>query len=410
MGANVRDMLGSSMSEAPDILGQDQRPPFFPVANAAEIGLEPPDDRLGVPVRTWVRALAGMQKEALVVNGAAGTAWRLTSDEGPYLAGHDQAPCPLCTFITGMVSSYMNEVTRLAEHRGLEIDDVQLTLSNHYSMEGSALRGTMLGGAMSPELEVDIAADADTGDLEDLVRTAVAASPVRGLLAGENDSLFTLSWNGDQIPVGEVAALEGDPHPDPRDGFDALEVADAVVADELMVKVKPADQIEGVPGGVNTSLQESQSRTLHVQARCTIRDDGVKVIHENLFRPIGSEFRFLSDEAPEAGGQGLAPDAMTYLAAGIGFCFMTQFGRYASITKKQLDEYRIVQDTHFSDAAPGEPGQADPVETHVYLVTPEGEEFARKTLDMGERTCFLHATCRTDLAPELSISAGASRA
>jgi hypothetical protein len=85
---------------------------------------------------------------------------------------------------------------------------------------------------------------------------------------------------------------------------------------------------------------------------------------------------------------------------------MTQFGRYASITKKRLDEYRIVQDTHFAPGNADTPGRAEPVETHVYLVTPEGEEFARKTLDMGERTCFLHATCRTDLQPQLTIKTG----
>lgn len=391
------------MSDAPDILGRDDRPPFFPVANAADLGLVAPEDRLGVPLRTWVRALAGMQKEALVVNGATGRSWRLVSDEGPYLAGHDQAPCPLCTFIAGMVASYMNEVMALARSRDLVVDDLALTLSNFYSMEGSALRGTMLGGATNPELQVEISADADSGDLEDLVRQAVVSSPVHGLLSGENHSLFTLSWNGDQIPVGEVAPLDSGPHPDPRDVFEKAQIASARVADDLMVKVKPADQVEGVAGGVNTSLQESQSRTLHVQARGTFRDDGVKVIHENLFRPIGSEFKFLSDEAPEAGGEGLAPDALSYIAAGIGFCFMTQFGRYASITKKQLDEYRIVQDTHFASGADGTPGRAAPVETHVYLITPEGEDFARKTLDMGERTCFLHATCRTDLEPSVML-------
>ncbi len=391
------------MSHAPDILGQDQRPPFFPVSNASEIGLEPPPDRIGVPIRTWVRALAGMQKEALVVNGVTGRSWRLVSDEGPYLAGHDQAPCPLCTFITGMVASYMNEINSLARRRGLDVDDIAVTLSNYYSMEGSALRGTMVGGARAPDLAVEISADADRAELEELVRQAVAASPVHGLLNGENHSLFTLSWNGDQISVGDVSALDGAPHPDPGDVFNEAEVADVVVADDLMVKVKPADQVEGVPGGINTSLQESQRRTLHVQARGTIRADGVKEIHENLFQPIGSEFRFFSDEAPEAGGRGIAPDALSYLAAGIGFCFMTQFGRYASITKKRLDEYRIVQDTHFSSGDADSPGRADPVETHVYLITPEGEEFARTTLDMGERTCFLHATCRTDLEPNLAI-------
>ncbi|MGA9595996.1 MAG: OsmC family protein [Acidimicrobiia bacterium] len=386
------------MSELHDILGADTRPPFFPIGNAAEIGLTAPENRLGIPVRTWVRALAGMQKEAFVVNGASGRAWRLVSDEGPYLAGYDRAPCPLCTFITGMVSSYMNAITSLAGARGIDIDDIELTLRNHYSMEGSALKGTMLGGAQQPQLAVQLAADADATDLYDLVAEAVTASPVNGLLRGVKQSLFTLSWNGDRIPVGEVQGLGGDCEADPDQRFSEVAIAELPVANDLMIKVKPADQVEGVPGGINTSLQESQSRTLLVQARCRLRPDGIKEIHENLFRPIGSEFRFLSEEAPGAGGQGRAPDAMTYLSAGIGFCFMTQFGRYASITKRRLDEYRIVQDTHFG------PGAADPVETHVYLVTPEGEEFARKTLDIGERTCFLHATCRTDLDMAIAVA------
>ncbi|HEX6221479.1 MAG TPA: OsmC family protein [Acidimicrobiia bacterium] len=400
------------MSEAPDILGRDTRPSFFSIGNADDIGLEPPRDRHGLGVRTWVRALAGMQKEAFTINGSNGRAWRLVSDEGPYLAGHDQAPCPLCTFITGMVSSYMNEIQALASDRGLSIDDVELTLGNHYSMEGSALQGTMLGGAMPPELVVDISADASSSDLNDLVHEAVGASPVNGLLSGESNGLFTLVWNGDQIPVGEVMAMDRPADPDPLDAFGMVELGHLGVAEDLMIRVKPAHQVEGVPGGVNTSLQESQSRTLHVQARCRIRDDGVKVIHENLFKPIGSEFRFLCDEAPQDGGKGLAPDAMTYLAAGLGFCFMTQFGRYASITKKRLDAYRIVQDIHFApggaSGGTGQPGSADPVETHVYLDTPEGEGFARKTLDMGERTCFLHATCRTDLTPKIELASRTS--
>lgn len=347
-----------------------------------------------------------MQKEALVLNGATGRAWRLVSDEGPYLDGHDRAPCPLCTFITGMVSSYMNEIVALAAARSIEIKDLELTLANHYSMEGSALRGTMLGGAQTPELWVEMAADLDSADMESLVREAVTASPANGLLEGASNSLFNLSFNGVQVPVGKVDSLGSDIEPDPGSMFDSALVADLPVAEDLMIKVKPAELVEGVPGGVNTSLQESQSRTLHVQARCRLRDDGVKVIQENLIRPIGSEFRFLSDEAPEAGGTGKAPDAISYLAAGIGFCFLTQFGRYASIRRKRLEGYRIVQDTHFSHGATGHggTGRALPVETHVYLDTPEGEEFARDTLDMGERTCFLHATCRTDLDIELRVS------
>ena len=394
------------MSAAPDILGSDQRPPFFPVANAAELGLEAPDDRLGLSVRTWVRALAGMQKEALVVNGATGRAWRLVSDEGPYLDGHDRAPCPLCSFVTGMVASYMNAINGHALERGLDIDDLELTLANQYTMEGSALQGTMLGGALTPELSIRIGADADTSDLGELVRGAVAAAPINGLLRGVNNSLFNLSRNGSQVEVGEVASLDTVIHPDPGEAFGRVQVADVPVAEDLMIKVREGDQVEGVPGGVNSSLQESQSRRLHVQAVCRMREDGVKSIHEKLFSPIGSEFRFLSDEAPEHGGHGLAPDAASYLAAGLGFCFMTQLGRYARITKRSLEEYRIVQDIHFSPAAaPGEEAEALPVETHVYLVMGEDEddESARQTLDMSERTCFLHAACRTDLDVDVTV-------
>ena len=135
--------------------------------------------------------------------------------------------------------------------------------------------------------------------------------------------------------------------------------------------------------------------------------DGRKEIIQELFSPLGSTFRFLSKEAEGFGGDGRAPDAATYISAGIAFCFMTQLGRYAKIVKKQLDEYKVIQDTHFSlggaSGGTGSPGFADAVETHVYLDTPEGAEFARKALDMGEQTCFLHAFCRTDLKTKIRV-------
>jgi hypothetical protein len=270
----------------------------------------------------------------------------------------------------------------------------------------------MTGGASPPRLLAEIAADAEDETVARLVEDAVDSSPATGLLRGVLSSRFNLSHNGEEIPVGGVASLDVPLEADPRHRFDDAVIADAVVADDLMVRLRPADQVEGVPGGAGSSLEESQSRRLHLRATCSTRDDGVKEIVENLFSPIGSEFRFLSDEAPEFGGQGLAPDAATYLSAGLAFCFMTQFGRYARITKKQLDEYRIVQDTHFTRGVSGGSegsGRADPVETHVFLATPEGEEFSRKTLDMGEQTCFLHATCRTDLGIDLRLRPQTSR-
>ena len=381
-------------AQAPDTLGSDPRPSSFPVANASLIGLTAPESRGGIPVRTWVRSLAGMQKEALVVNGATGLTWRLVSDEGPYLAGHDRAPCPLCHFITGMTASYLSQVKSLSQSRAVPLEDVRLILETWYTMEGSALQGTMTGGALDPRLAVELASAAADAEIQDLVGHAVVASPVHGLLTDPLDSLFTLHHNGEEVPVGRVQPLPAPPQPDPGDSFDHVEMAGALLGHELVSLLTPADSIQGRPGGAGSSLQETQSRTLHVRAEGVERPDGVTEIAEDLISPIGSRFGFLSDEAPGFGGAGRAPDAVTFMSAGIGFCFMTQFGRYASITRKRLDDYRIVQDTHFYPGENGAPGRMDPVETHVYLDTPESGEFARRTLDMGEQTCFLHATCR----------------
>lgn len=407
--ATATDEGGNVAAE--DVLGNDPRPLFFPVENPAALGLHPPDNRHGMSLRTWVRSLSFLQKEALVVNGATGKAWRLSSDEGPYLAGFDVGPCPLSFLTTGMVSSYMNEITALARQRDVPFGNIRLTLDNYYTMEGSALRGTMTGGAKAPELNVEIDADTDVDFLRGLVAAALDASPINGLMRGVHTSLFTLSLNGEPVPLGQVAALGGEPHPDPGDRFPEVSVGTAPVAGELIHKLKEADAVEGVPGGAGTSLAEDQSRMLHVRGVCTLRDDGVKEIVQNLYKPIGSEFRYLSDEDPRFGGRGLAPDAATYMSAGIGFCFMTQFGRYAKIVKKNLDAYRIVQDTHFSlggaSGGTGRAGIADPVETHVYLDSREDTDFARTILDMSEQTCFLHAFCRTDLKARMRLATSA---
>ncbi|WP_160309702.1 OsmC family protein [Rubrobacter aplysinae] len=358
-------------------------------------------------LRTWSRSLSGMQKEALVANSVDGKVWRLVSDEGPYLDGYDEAPFPLSHMTTGMVASYMSEVLALAEQRDIALRDPKLTLHNYYSMEGSARKGTMVGGALSPKLEVEAGADVGPDTLRELVSDVVQASPVNGLLRHIHESLFTLTVNGGRVGPERVNALDQAPPPDPGDRFSEVETGeDGIPA--LIELLSNAEQVEG-EGGVGSSYADSQSRILHVRGVCTVREDGVKEVEQRLLQPLGSTFRFLSDEAPRFSGKGLAPDALTYVSAGVAFCFMTQFGRYAKITKKTLDDYRLVQDTHLSTGGAsdgtGQPGTAEPVETHVYLETPEGEEFARKALDMSEQTCFLHALCRTELKTTVKIAA-----
>ena len=133
----------------------------------------------------------------------------------------------------------------------------------------------------------------------------------------------------------------------------------------------------------------------------------MKQIQQMQYSPHGTSFNFLSEEAPQNGGQGRAPDANSYISAGIAFCFMTQFGRFVKMANLELSDYRIVQDSHFSlggaSGGTGKAGEADPLETHVYLETKEPDDVAKEMLDMSEQTCFLHAFCRTDMKTKLKI-------
>lgn len=385
-------------------LGSSSKPLFFKVANGASIGAEAPASRRGEAVRAFARSLSAMQKEALVVSRRTGAVWRLASDEGAYLNGDDEAPCPLSFLTAGMVSSYMEEILALAKSRRIALDGIRLIQDNYYTMRGSALKGTMTGGAKDIELEAQIESPADRDTLAKLVQDATAASPINGLMRRQHESLFTLTQNGRVIPCGRVATADSaSPPPLPDGAFDEASPA-AGDWSTLIVRNGMSPKTEETTGFAGSSLAEHQDRVLHVRGICTLRPDGIKQIEQQLFNPHGSIFRFLSDEAPANGGRGLAPDACTYLSAGIAFCFMTQLGRYAKIAKKDLGDYRIVQDTHFSrGGASGETGEADPVETHVHLVTGEDDAFARTALDMSEQTCFLHALCRTALKAKIRI-------
>lgn len=383
------------------------KPLFFKVANQREIGFTPPTNRKGQSIRLAVRSLSVMQKEALVASSRTGALWRLASDEGAYLAGLDEGPCPLSFLTTGMVSSYMQEILALATKRKLPIRQIKLIQDNYYTMKGSALRGTMTGGAKDVELEAQIEADAEKDALQALVLDAVAASPLNGLMRGAKPSLFTLVHNGRQIPLGKAKPVGSTALPDPNDVFDRAQPMPGNWS-PLIVRNGMSPKTEETVTLAGDSLKDEQDRILHIRGICTLRPDGIKHIEQQLFNPHGSIFHYLCEEGPENGGQGRAPDAASYISAGIGFCFLTQLGRYAKIAKKTLGSYRIIQDTHFSlggaSGGTGKPGDADPVETTLYINSGEDDDFARAALDMSEQTCFLHAFCRTDLKAKVKIS------
>ncbi|MCY3879850.1 MAG: OsmC family protein [Rhodobacteraceae bacterium] len=384
-----------------DIIGSSGLPPFFRVANAEEVAIDAPENRRGDALRTCVRALSGFQKEALIRSAGTGDVWRLVSDEGPYLNGHDAAPCPLAFLSTGMAAGFMNEILALAARQKVTFRRLKLIQDNFYTMKGSMPKRTMVGGAENIELQVEIDCDFEDQALSEFLINAIAASPLNGLMQGRLESLFKLSRNGEGIPTGKVAEINAPLLPDPGDQF---EIPRPVEDEPLLMEPVGPTPRKAVAKGTSTggsSLTDEQDRRLNIGAVAELRGDGIKEIQQMQYSPYGTSFRFLSSE------DGRAPDANTLISAGIGFCFMTQFGRFVSMLKLDLPDYRILQDTHFSlggaSGATGKPGEADPIETHVFLQTAENDDTAREMLDISEQTCFLHAFCRTDLKTRLKI-------
>ncbi len=353
-------------------------------------------ERLGeIQVRSEFRALEGMQKEALVHHGPSATLWRMVSDEGPYLKGTDLAPFPLAFYTAGIVFSFMTEMLRHAAERDVKIASLALTSDHYYTMQGSALRGDMIGGAKPIEMTVDAETDAPEQEVRELVEAALASSPAEAYMRQPLENTFSLTANGRALDLPSLRQSSSRRAERLGTDFDQIEPLESGSPEEIIAKLTAAEVVHGVDGGAGSSLKPVQDRTLHVRGEARVLSETLKEIRVRLLRPIGSSFRFLGED----GGSQQAPPALAYLSAGVGFCYMTQLGRYAQITKKAPRSYGIVQENVFHSGATrssGEsvPATAEAVDTGVVLEIDQPDEIAQKMVFMGERTCFLHAAMR----------------
>ena len=367
----------------------------------------------GVEIRTLARALTGMQKEALVTSSLGGLTWRMVCDEGPYLNGTDLAPFPLAFFTTGLISSYFAEILRLARIRGVQLSELEIVQDNFYAMEGSAVRGDMIGSALPVELNVRVDGDAPAPELRDLVALAVGRSPADALLRGTLQSEFSITKNGLPLPARTVHPWAAAPASDlSHRAFDAAHPsADAGFPRDIILKLTNASTLFGSEGGAGSSLRSEQKRMLHVRGTAKQRADRLVETQVQLFKPIGSSFRFLCDPQVEGSATDLrTPPPLAYLSAGVAFCYLTQVGRYVTIMKHELERYAIAQHTAFGfadgDAVAGTQPSVEPVRTHVEIDARLGDETIQRIVHMGERTCFLHAAARTSLNTRVNIDTG----
>ena len=367
--------------------------------DTAQLNLEPLQFMDSIArIRTIVRPLAGMQKEALIQVGPGGAVWRIVCDEGPWLNGTDLAPFPLAFFTAGLVASFMSAFVDVAAERDIRIDSLSLEQNNFFTMEGSALRGTMTAGALPVQVTFSASGSATTADFEEIAKTAVRIrSPAECCLAQSLASGFAIRANDVEIPwpglpADSVAALA-----DPAALFERL--LPVATGDSGIIR-KCANPGEAATEAVG--LKAEHKRVVHVHTEGSLQQDGLKAISVQCIQPAGSRFEFLSDNSCAAGGEERAPSGLAYLSAGVAFCFMTQIGRYAQITKQQLNSYRIIQDTGFHLAHQGNP-RALAADTLVCLDTDEPLDKSIQLVKMAEQTCYVHASYRACIPSEVSF-------
>jgi uncharacterized OsmC-like protein len=346
-------------------------------------------------IKIEARQMAGHQKEAVVTEGADGSAWRLTTDEGKHLRGTDLAPFPLGFFNAGMQGDLYGRIRALAATRNIALDDVAIRVTNHYWLTGSFIHGTGEGRAEAPDIDVLVQSGVSTETIRALVSAAMNASPAIALLRTPLlGNTFALYVNGRRRQVAGVAnsasANAGDPY---RVYARAPRPLDANGRRDLIEKTGRVE--EGTPEPASPTVTNKLIRNVHGEGKSLGRD-GMYEADTWLGMPGTSHFRLVSDE----GSTDLAPCGLALLSAGIAFCYMTQLSRYIENMKMNIHGVRLVQ---FNPYLAGSNATAEPIDTHLFLNGEASEETHQQLLSIAARTCYLHAASKTATEPNLRI-------
>ena len=134
-----------------------------------------------------------------------------------------------------------------------------------------------------------------------------------------------------------------------------------------------------------------------VAGACRANADGTTRTDVALQLPGMSHFAIQSDES----AADLAPSGLALLSAGIAFCYMTQLSRYIDYMKYKIRHVRLVQYSPYTFN--GTDGNIEPVATHLFLHGDESDETHEKFMRISAVTCFLHATLKAALIPQVTV-------
>ena len=97
----------------------------------------------------------------------------------------------------------------------------------------------------------------------------------------------------------------------------------------------------------------------------------------------------------------LLPSGVAYMASGVAFCFMTQLSRYIEHMKFNVGGLRLTQiwDMPVLGDAIGSASMPGRLETHLFMNSKDQDVRCEQLMTIAVRTCYLHATLKSELPP-----------
>jgi uncharacterized OsmC-like protein len=112
-------------------------------------------------------------------------------------------------------------------------------------------------------------------------------------------------------------------------------------------------------------------------------------------------FEFFSDEPAYLGGTDEHPQPLTYLAAGVAFCLLTQLQRTARQLKKRLTAGRCHAELDIHSDGSIRKGtftsSADAFRIHLEVESPEPPQVIAHIVRLAQQSCYAEAAVQTPL-------------
>ena len=331
-----------------------------------------------------VRQVGQHQKESVVLEGAAGSAWRMASDEGVHLKGTDLAPFPLGYWNHGLQADLAGRIVKLAAARGIGLGKLGMQLRTGYSLTGSFIEGTGVGVGEYVRVDLDLGSAAKADQLVGLVKDAVRTSPAFAMVTDRLDNTFALYVNGRRRNPTTLPASTAPTPTDPFLKYAKLPqpLAGAGSLPDLIVKTgekQPGEPIVSPVAGKVVREVSGKGELIDMK--------GVYRSKTALNLPASSVFAYTSDET----GEDRAPSGLAMATAGIAYCYITQICRYIEHQKLPIRGVRLVQTSPYGIAQDGR-GTAAPCDTHLFMNGEASDEAFETLMRVAANTCYLHQT------------------